>query len=270
MNCSARRTWEPRRAACTTALIVLAAGCTPPGKPDPADRPQMSDQIMDFEQLFTTNCGGCHGADGRLGPAPPLNDSLFLAIMPNDDLLNVIRDGRPGTLMPPFRIEMGGSLTDRQIDALANEIKSNWSADNGVPEAPPPYTLSKTNDAQLPGSRHRGEQVFARACAGCHGANGVGGGHGPDHQDQEDHEHAISGAINEPSFLALVSNQAIRRIIITGRPDLGMPNYAENDGRPDDFQPLTSAEIDDLVALIAGWRTAGAIVQSDDNERTNP
>ena len=31
--------------------------------------------------------------------------------------------------------------------------------------------------------------------------------------------------MNEPDFLALVSDQALRRIIITGRPDLGMPNY---------------------------------------------
>ena len=58
-----------------------------------------------------------------------------------------------------------------------------------------------------------------------------------------------------PAFLALISDQASRRIIITGRPDLGMPNYAETDGRPEDFQPLTSAEIDDLVALLG--RLAG-------------
>ena len=33
-----------------------------------------------------------------------------------------------------------------------------------------------------------------------------------------------------------------------------MPDFAEQDGRRADFQPLTSAEIDDLVALLAVWR----------------
>jgi hypothetical protein len=76
-----------------------------------------------------------------------------------------------------------------------------------------------------------------------------------------DGEVAIAGPINVPAFLALISDQAIRRIIITGRPDLHMPSYAESDGRPADFQPLTSAEIDDLVALIADWRATGAVAR---------
>jgi len=84
--------------------------------------------------------------------------------------------------------------------------------------------------------------VFARACAGCHGRQGQGGEH---------------GAINEPAFLALISDRALRRIVITGRPDLGMPAYDGTDGRPDDFPPLTSAQIDDLVALLASWRQGG-------------
>ena len=73
------------------------------------------------------------------------------------------------------------------------------------------------------------------------GTNGEGGENG--------------GEINDPAFLALISDQALRRIIITGRPDLGMPTYADGDGRSAEFQPLTSAEIDDLVALLADWRS---------------
>ena len=64
----------------------------------------------------------------------------------------------------------------------------------------------------------------------------------------------VANAIHEPAFLALISNQALRRIIITGRSDLGMPNFAGKDGRPDDFSTLTSPQIDDLVALLAQWR----------------
>jgi len=63
------------------------------------------------------------------------------------------------------------------------------------------------------------------------------------------------GAINDPNFLALISDQALRRIVITGRPDLGMPNYAGTKGRPENFQPLTAENVADVVALLASWRT---------------
>src|SRR3972149_6699814 len=82
-------------------LLAFTAGCEPPGKPDPAARPVMPDQVMDFDRLFASNCAGCHGAAGELGPAPPLNDPLFVAIVPDDVLVRVVRDGRPGTPMPP-------------------------------------------------------------------------------------------------------------------------------------------------------------------------
>ena len=52
-----------------TLSLFLAAGCDLPGRPDPADRPVPADQVKDFDVLFGTRCAGCHGADGKLGPA---------------------------------------------------------------------------------------------------------------------------------------------------------------------------------------------------------
>ena len=49
------------------------------------------DQVADFDVLYKTHCAGCHGADGKLGPAPPLTDPLFLAIVHDGELLRVIR-----------------------------------------------------------------------------------------------------------------------------------------------------------------------------------
>ena len=54
-----------------------------------------------------------------------------------------------------------------------------------------------------------------------------------------------------------ISDQALRRYVITGRPDLGMPDYATAKDRGEHYQPLSSAEIDDLVALLAQWRRTG-------------
>ena len=55
--------------------------------PTAEDRPVRSDQVIDFATLYGRNCAGCHGADGKFGPAPPLNDPLFLAIVPDAVLL---------------------------------------------------------------------------------------------------------------------------------------------------------------------------------------
>ena len=104
-------------------LAALAIGCDMPGKPNCADRPVPSDQVTDFGTLYRTHCAGCHGADGRLGPGPPLNDPLFLAIVSEKELSRVITEGRaitPGqrSPMPAFARDRGGPLTAAQIGAL--------------------------------------------------------------------------------------------------------------------------------------------------------
>ena len=73
---------------------ALPLGCDAPGKPDPAERPLTPDQVVNFAELYRTNCSGCHGADGKLGPAPPLNDPLFRGIVGEADLEKVIASGR--------------------------------------------------------------------------------------------------------------------------------------------------------------------------------
>jgi cytochrome c oxidase cbb3-type subunit 3/ubiquinol-cytochrome c reductase cytochrome c subunit len=203
-----------------------------------------ADQVKDFDALYSARCAGCHGADGKLGPAPPLNDPLFLAVVPDADLLHVVSEGRAVTTaqrspMPAFARTRGGPLTDAQVKVLAEGIKKRWgpAASGGAPPHLSP-------DGSEGGNPDEGARVFARACAGCHGGQGEGG----------EHDGRPVGAINEPAFLALISDKALRRTAITGRPDLGMPAYDGTAGRPADFRPLTSAQIDDLVALLASWR----------------
>src|SRR5205085_7892511 len=96
-------------------LALLAAGCDLPGQPKLADRPVPADQVTDFDALYKTHCAGCHGADGKLGPAPPLNDPLFLTVVPDTELRRVITEGRAVTAaqktpMPAFAREKGGPL----------------------------------------------------------------------------------------------------------------------------------------------------------------
>jgi mono/diheme cytochrome c family protein len=219
-------------------LAALAIGCDMPGKPNRADRPVPSDQVTDFGTLYRTHCAGCHGADGKLGPAPPLNDPLFLSIISEGQLRDVVRKGRRGTPMPAFVKEQGGPLTDDQVKALARGIKTQWGKQDAAGTgAVPPYKATSAGSAQA------GKAVFMQACAVCHGERGQG----VEKDDQ------VVRRINDPAFLALISDQALRRYVITGRPDLGMPSYAGKRPEQPDFKPLTATEVDDLVALLSSW-----------------
>src|SRR5262249_528445 len=154
--------------------------------------------------------------DGTLGPAPPLNDPLFRAIVSAIDLEKVLNQGRPGTPMPPFLQDNGGPLTAVQIQVLISEIKGlgiapRWGPVPAAPTTIPPYALPEAS-----GNEQQGAKLFAQNCSACHGPNGEG----ILEKDKRKNK------INEPAFLALISNQAIRRIVITGRPDLMMPNYS--------------------------------------------
>src|SRR5262245_61708089 len=162
------------------SLSLLCAGCDLPGRPDPADRPVPADQVFDFALLYGQNCAGCHGADGKLGPAPPLNDPLFRQIVPEAELESVITNGRNKTLMPAFAREKGGALTKAQIQILVHEIKGQpyrviarqesasavevvsdaggtspkWGSPGKPPAGVPAYTCQSTNDGNVSSAPH--------------------------------------------------------------------------------------------------------------------
>jgi mono/diheme cytochrome c family protein len=222
-------------------LVIACSGC---GQPKESDRHLRPAEVTDFYKLYAQNCSGCHGRDGKLGPAPPLNDAIFLAIVPDAVLKQTITEGRAGTPMVAFAKAQGGTLTPQQIDVLVKGIRDHWKWEPPVARNKlPPYEIAKSANPAGSGNPADGKKVFARACAGCHGVDGQGKEKG-------------AGAINDPAFLNLVSDQMLRRIVITGRPDLKMPHFADPN-RPqkiDDFKALTPEEITDLVTLLASWR----------------
>jgi cytochrome c oxidase cbb3-type subunit 3/ubiquinol-cytochrome c reductase cytochrome c subunit len=219
------------------ALSLPLVGCDLRGKPKLANKPVPANEVKDFGKLYAENCAGCHGTDGTMGPAPPLNDALFLTIISDATLAHVIADGRAGTLMPAFLQERGGTLTPTQVRVLAEGLKKQWGAKAPPKVKPPPYEMAGGGDPK------RGEKAYNRACGMCHGPDG-----GPDMPDMR---------INDPVFLSLISDQALRRLTITGRPDLGMPDFAGKRGDTGDFEPLSVQEVTDLVAYMASWRKSG-------------
>ncbi|QDU63871.1 Cytochrome c [Planctomycetes bacterium Pan216] len=228
-------------------LCALLAGC---GQPNRANQPLPPLDVMAFQPLFQENCAGCHGTTGQMGPAPPLNDALFLRVVTDQELNEVIKNGRPGTLMPGFGFNPGLTLSAKQVDVLVKGIRAEWpSSPREFSGTLPPYATDAKGDAT------RGAQAFALACARCHGAKGEGTD--------------TAGAINDGAFLKLVSDQFLRRIVITGRPDLGMPDYRQQITEPE-ARALTDQEITDIVALLASWRTSDSFAQEPAPGATKP
>ena len=225
----------PFRLLCVSATLglTLLSGCgTPPGQPRKESAVLAPHEVVAFDTLYADNCAGCHGAGGRGGVAISLGDPVYLALVDDTAMRRVIADGVRGTSMPAFAQSAGGALTDKQIDVITREIRSRWSRPGILDGAhPPSYAHTSTGDPA------RGQAAFGTFCESCHGRNGRGGPKG--------------SAITNDSFLALVSDQGLRTIVIAGRPDLGAPDWRGYvPGKP-----MTDQDVTDVVAWLASRRS---------------
>lgn len=236
------------RASTLVGLVALAAGCKLPGQPRGISLEGQPAKVEDFEPLYSANCAGCHGARGHGGAALNLDNAVYLAIVDDPTLQRIISEGVPGTAMPAFAESAGGMLTGRQVAALVHGIRTRWAPPAALSPTPPPY-------AAPAGDVQRGAAVFASACAGCHGSDGSGSGengtgrtgHGTARGGRGG---AKTGSIVDGSYLALVSPQSLRTLVIAGRPDIGQPDW-RNDVPG---HPLASQEVADVVAWLLSHR----------------
>lgn len=210
-----------------SAIPMLAlVGCV--RETPPVDSPAVPpDQILDFSSLYSQNCAGCHGRDGQGGAALPLGNPVYLAIASDAVIRTVTAKGVAGTAMPAFAQSSGGTLTDRQIDAIVQGIRTHWARPDVLgSEIPPPYAANVRGDVK------QGAEVFVVYCSSCHGSSGRGS--------------ERVGSIVDPTYLALVSEQSLRTTIIAGRPDLGSPDWRSDvSGRP-----MSSQDVSDVVAWL--------------------
>jgi mono/diheme cytochrome c family protein len=218
--------WTPIAAS----LVLLAACDAAPGRPGKSSEAVAPNEVVEFRALYGANCAGCHGEQGRGGAAIGLADPVYLAIADDASIRRVVAEGVSRTAMPAFAQSAGGMLTDAQVDVITSGIRS-WARPGALAGATPPPRV-----ATSAGDPSRGREVYATYCASCHGAQGEGGPKG--------------SAIANDSFLALVSDQGLRTVIITGRADLGAPDWRGNlPGRP-----MSDQEITDIVAWLASQR----------------
>lgn len=211
-------------------VLVGTACSTSRGRPGPDSVVLPPREITDFGFLYGKNCAACHGREGKDGAATSLADPLFLAIADDAVIRSVAANGVPGTPMPAFASSAGGMLTDKQVDAIVNGIRS-WAKPVDVS-----HTSLPPHAADAPGDPARGAGVYVTHCSSCHGQGGHGG--------------PKASSIVDRAYLSLVSDQQLRTFVIVGRPELGAPDFRNNVAG----QPMSADDITDVVAWLAAQR----------------
>ena len=171
-------------------------------------------------ETYLSQCSACHGSQGQGGIGPALNNRSVLKNTLDSVFFSVIRSGVPGTQMPAWSVDYGGPLTDEGVREVVAYLRA-WEPT--APEIQPAVFLPK------PG---RGAVLFSSTCAICHGESGVGSERAP--------------RLNDPQRLAALSDDWYREVIRNGRPAKGMPTWGT---------VLSPNQIEDIVAMIAAWRS---------------
>lgn len=144
-----------RGVAGVSAAIVVTAGfilAAAPSRQEPS--------ASDGARLYAARCADCHGADATGVRGPDLT-RLWGAGATDDRVFQVIRQGVPGSIMPP------SGAPDPEVRALVAYLKALGTARD---------TLAPAGS----GSRRAGETHFWKTCAGCHRVGARGGRLGPD------------------------------------------------------------------------------------------
>jgi len=207
---------------------ILFSAC---GTPHIDEEVLAPNEVLEFGALYSANCAACHGENGRGGAAIALANPVYLGLVDDRTIRDVIANGVRGTAMPAFAESAGGLLADKQIDVITQQIRARWSK-SGILDGvnPPGYAAKSAGDPQ------RGQAAYTTYCQSCHGPDGHGGPKG--------------SSITNDSFLALVSDQGLRTIVITGRPELGAPDWRGNvPGKP-----MSDQDVTDVVAWLASRR----------------
>jgi mono/diheme cytochrome c family protein len=221
-----------RQICSLAAVIALLSSCgTPHGQPHSGSEALAPSEVLEFATLYSENCAGCHGENGQGGAAIALANPVYLAVADEHAMRTSIAKGVSGTAMPAFAESAGGLLTDKQVDVIVQGIRSRWSRPGLLDRGNAPSYIAKTT-----GDAQRGEAAYKTYCESCHGRDGGGGPKG--------------SAITNDSFLALLSDQELRTIVIAGRPELGAPDWRGNVAG----KPMSDREVTDVVAWLASRR----------------
>ena len=235
--------------------------------------------------LFESSCAGCHGLDAHGSErGPDISTRQPIVQLSDEDILRILRAGRPTAGMPPFAF-----LGQAKLKALLDYVRT---------------LQGKGKSAALPGDPHNGKSLFFgnAHCSQCHMVQGAGGFLG---RDLSSYGASLSPAEIRSNILKVGSaaNKANRTAVVTlrdgdklqgvirnednfslqlqsfdgafhllNKSDVAQINFLPKPLMPDDFaSTLKPSELDDLVSFLMtsakAKRTSGSVDGDGDEDR---
>jgi len=156
------------------------------------------------EEYFMRVCVSCHGANGDQVPGIDLGHGKFVHATTDQQLVDIIRRGLPGTGMPPNRMAEEEAYT---VVAYLHHLAESASKNT------------------VKGDSAHGKAIFeAQGCRNCHRVKGEGAHSGPDLSEVGTLRRSadIERSILDPDALVLPANRTVRLVstdgaTITGR-----------------------------------------------------
>ena len=160
--------------------------------------------VDDGSRLFIANCVVCHGPEGESVPGVELDHGKFRHGTSDDDLIGIIRNGIPGTAMPPHAFTM---FQARSVVAYMRYLAA-----------------SPSRGPASNGDRVHGKALFeSKGCINCHRVNGNGSRLGPDLSDigYLRRSAELQRSILEPDAEVLPQNRFVRVVTRDGKATTG-------------------------------------------------
>jgi putative heme-binding domain-containing protein len=227
--------------------------------------------VQEGQRLYTDHCDMCHGPEGDAVPGVDLGHNKFRLASSDADLAKIIKNGIPGTAMPPHNFDgfaPGVKSAGSQIESII--VYMHYMAD-----AVGSSTLGE-------GEPTGGKAIFEGkgGCSNCHRVNGNGSRLGPELTEIGSLRRSgeLETSLLEPDAEILPKNRFFRVVTadgasVTGRllnqdtfsvqlmdskeqllsfskADLKEFGFSNKSPMPSYKDKLSSAELADLVAYL--------------------
>jgi cytochrome c oxidase cbb3-type subunit III len=231
---------------------------------------QPDQTLASGRRTFESSCAPCHGLNGKGGErGPDIAVKPEIVRLPENEILKILRDGKPQAGMPSF-----GTLGPAKLSEILKYLR---------------ILQGKRQAPAVPASTEEGRNIFTSkaGCSECHMIQGTGGFLGPDLSDYgeshsaDDIRSAIVSADKRPGFRKGLAKATTK----DGRQISGLVRNEDNfsvqlqalDGTfhsleksslseltfdsapvmPSDYDSrLSQSDLDQLVAYLLGIRNA--------------
>jgi putative heme-binding domain-containing protein len=180
------------RAIAVSCFIWACAGALPAQNYSPGD-------VEDGRRLYVASCAVCHGPEGESVPGVELDHGKFRHGSTDEEIVDIIRKGIPGTAMPPHAFTV---FQARTVVAYLRYMASS-----------PSRGPASTGDAV------HGKSIFdSKGCLNCHRVNGNGARLGPELTDIGSLRRAaeLERSVLEPDAEVLPQNRFVRVVTRDG------------------------------------------------------